>query len=115
MSKEIDDLLEINSDESTSQQEIKPENATKHIFIHLAILFGLIGLCYFLLETENGSNDQLLIAFVFAIVFLVFFVVLIVESIYYQIKKKFKLRNVTLFTILIFIITTALFLFTLGL
>lgn len=115
MSNEIYDLLEINREENTSEAITKPENFTQHIFIHLGILFGLIGLCYYLTESGNGSNDRILIAFIFAILFLVFFVVLIVETIYYQVKKKFKLRNAALFSILIFIVSMVIILFSLGL
>ena len=115
MSKEIYDLLEINSVENTSQVAIKPENFAQHIIIHLGILFGLIGLCYYLIEIDNSSNNEILIAFIFAILFLVFFVVLIVETIYYQVKKKFKLRNAALFSILLFIVSMTVILFSLGL
>ena len=112
MSNEIYDLLEINREENTSEAITKPENFAQHILIHLGILFGLIGLSYYLMKSKNGFNDEILIAFIFAILlFLVFFVVLIVETIYYQVKKKFELRNAALFSILIFIASMVIILF----
>ena len=115
MSNDIYDLLEINREENTSEEITKPENFVQHILIHLGISFGLIGLCYYLMESGNATNDEFLFAFIFAILFIVFFVVLIVETIYYQVKKKFKLRNAALFSILIFIVSMVIILFSLGL
>ena len=115
MSNDIYDLLEINREENTSEAVTKPENIAQPIFIHLGILFGLIGLCCYLMKSKNVSNDEILIAFIFAILFLVFFVVLIVETIYYQVEKKFELRNAALFSILIFIASMVIILFSLGL
>ncbi|WP_310554418.1 hypothetical protein [Flavobacterium sp.] len=115
MSKEIDDLLEINSEQDTLETAIKPRNFIPYFSIHLGILVVLIGLPYYLIEISNGSNDELLIAIVFAVLFLVFLVVLIVETIYYQVTKKFQLRNSALVTILISILSMMGLLVFLGL
>lgn len=115
MSKEIDDLLEINDHDSKPKIVNNSGNFAQHIYIHLGILFGLIGICYFLFESKYGSNDEIVIAIGFALLFLVFFVVLIVEIIYYQVKRKFQLRNAALISILIFILSFLIFLFSEGL
>jgi uncharacterized membrane protein YozB (DUF420 family) len=112
--EEIYDLLEINPQQDSAVTEVKQGNFVQHLFIHLGILFLLIGIPYYLIEIDDSSNDELAIAILFAFLFLVFFVVLIVETIYYQIKKKFQLRNSALFTILIFILSAIITLAKIG-
>jgi uncharacterized membrane protein YagU involved in acid resistance len=114
MSKEIDDLLEINSEENLNYKNNKTQNFAQHFLIHLGILVGLIAISYTMIENNNSSNDVLLVGFIFAILFLVFFVVLVVEAIYYQIKNKFQLRNSALVLILLFFMTLVGIVFSLG-
>ena len=115
MSKEIDDLFEINLEENLNYTNTKIQNFSKHFLIHLCILLSLIVLSYTFIDTKDSPNDGILIDFIFLFLFLTFFVVLIVEVIYYQIKSKFQLRNSALFLIFLFFITIIGIIFYLGL
>ena len=104
MNKEIDDLLDINSKQNSSDTAIKPINNIRYLFIRLGVLFVLFILTNYIFFDGGGGGIGEVVVF-FGGLYLIFLVVLIVELIYFQIKKKFQLRNFALITFLFFILS----------
>jgi heme A synthase len=75
------------------------ENMRKHLLIRIVVPIVLFLLLY--LVTENQKNDAYggkayLALLFFGLCFLIYFIIIIVETVYLQIQKKFKLRNANL-------------------
>lgn len=105
MSKEIDDLLEINQEGPIAENPNIENGFIKHFLIHLGIFVALIGTGVFL-ASQGSGYDSLGVAFIFGILLLLFLIVIIVEAIVYQVKKNIPCRNSCLLLLLIYLITT---------
>jgi uncharacterized membrane protein len=106
--KEIDELLEINSEVHSNTKTQIEGSFIKHFIIHIGILIVTSALSLFFMKNNNSSNEDILYAIVLSFIFLIFLVVLIVETIYYQVSKKYQWRNSALLTIAILIISAVL-------
>lgn len=94
--KEIDELLEINSEENTTLLP-SGQNVFKHIGIRIGIILFIIGSFFCYAEYGDlGTNDTLGLALAGAIVFLAWLLFLVIEALVLHFNKKPVLRNTNL-------------------
>ena len=103
MSKEIDDLFEIDSEQESNALISKGSSFVKHFFIHFGTFLFLIALGAILAAESNGY-DSIGVVLIFGMLLLVLFTVILVEAIVFHVKKNYLLRNSSLLLLLIYLI-----------
>jgi uncharacterized membrane protein YkgB len=113
MSKEIDDLFEINTEQESNLSKSKEISFVKHFFIHFGVFIFLIALGSILAAQSNGYGS-IGVVLIFAILIIVLFLVIVVEAFVFQVKNNYLLRNSCLLLLLIYLIAIAIVVRLLG-
>lgn len=111
MSKDIDDLFEIDSEQESNAPISKGSSFVKHFFIHFGTFLFLIALGAILAAESNGY-DSIGVVLIFGMLLLVLFLVILMEAIVFHVKKNYQLRNSSLLLLLIYL-TGIIIIFTL--
>jgi hypothetical protein len=113
MSKEIDDLFEINTNLNVNNPIKKGISVIKHFFIHMGsfLFINVLGL---ILATKVNGYEAIGVAMYLVGLLLLLFVVTLIEAIVFQVKKNYQLRNSSLLLLLIYIFGMTIILIKMG-
>jgi hypothetical protein len=103
MSKEINDLFEINDLLESNKKNKQEQNDILKVIIHLAIRIGLISLCFLVLYVYESNSNRINwgLPYIILFIFCTWLCLLLIEAIVLHIKGKKLIRNANLLLMII--------------